>query len=387
MMQDGAVVDTVGGDIALNASSGDITLGQLITTGAASLHSGGAILDGGDTGGEDIQAESLEMTSVNGIGNGNPIDTLVAYLAAHNASTGLIDISETDGLTIGTVGGTTGIINDALNGNIHIYTNMGDLNVENSITANGGDIILTTVDSITQATATTIASNGGFINILADTDDDGVGGISQSGSASIESDGGDILLKAGTLNGGEDILLTMVNAGTGAAWIYTYGGTIIDNDTGTDTVDVVAGNDSGLYAGGGVIGWEYNPSDNSWSRDPLDVDITNGDLYVYASEKAHPYPISVDINGRVSPSNTLKLADEWGVPPGLLIFNNMIVGAGNIEDYYRATTADIMDENFEFSRFSVILLDSITDDYIHEPLDEDDAPTRMKRKWWSFITR
>ena len=61
---------------------------------------------------------------------------------------------------------------------------------------------------IDQSTGTTINSNGGEITLQSDSNDGGVGGITQTGTAQILSGGGDINLYSGTVTGGRDILLT-----------------------------------------------------------------------------------------------------------------------------------------------------------------------------------
>src|SRR4030042_1326822 len=195
------------------------------------------------------------MIAVDGIGNGNPIDTTIATLAALNTTGGAINVTETDGLTIGgPVGTTTGVTNNAAGGQINIVTLANNITVAANVTANDGATTLAAEDSVIQNTGTTIDSNGGEIHILADTNDGGDGGITQNGSAVIDSDGGNITLMAGTATGGDDIALTLVDAAdtgvTGHVTITTFDGAILDNDA-ADNNDVVA-DDLTLFALNGL---------------------------------------------------------------------------------------------------------------------------------------
>src|SRR4030042_966599 len=150
----------------------------------------------------------LQMTASSGIGNGNEIETDVTALSAGNSTSGDIRIDNTGDLNIL----APGVINSAPDGEIVINV-ASNLNVNSNVTSNNSDITLTASDSINKSTGTLIGSTGGDIALLADTDDNGFGGITQSGTASVVSGGGDILLQAGVATGGDDVRLTRLDAG------------------------------------------------------------------------------------------------------------------------------------------------------------------------------
>ena len=361
-------------------ADGDIAISLLSSTGTVKVTTAtGAIIDN-NLGSNNINGNTAILTAANGIGYGgataNALETTISNLSASNSTSGDIRIDNGGDLNII----APGVINSASGGVIFIDV-ASNLNVNANVTSNNGVIALTATDSIIQSTGTLIGSTGGAITLWADTDDDGVGGITQNGTASIVSGGGNILLNAGVATGGGNILLTRLDAGTGSVYVITYNGSIIDNDSGIDSVDILADADSGLYAGGGIIGWEYNPVTGIWTRDPIDVDT--GRLYVYASDVAGPYPVSVDIRGVAE----IDVSDDWGTPPGLILYNDSIVGGGNIEDLYRAATPDLDTKNYEFSQYLQWLLETIVDDELSEALDQDDGAKMKKKKWWRYITR
>jgi len=135
---------------------------------------------------------------------------------------------------------------------------------------------------------------------------------------------GDIEIK--TTN---DMTISGLVEATGSVYLYAIDGGIIDNNTATP-YDIIAGKTSGLYAGNGTIGIK---SGAGWF-DPLEVNIT-GDLYVYASDEYNL--VSVAIDGIVNPRDMLSTRSDWGVPPGLIIFNGRVNGGGESERLFRAT--------------------------------------------------
>jgi filamentous hemagglutinin family protein len=135
---------------------------------------------------------------------------------------------------------------------------------------------------------------------------------------------GDIEIK--TTN---DMTISGLVEATGSVYLYAIDGSIIDNNTATP-YDIMAGNTSGLYAGNGTIGIK---SGAGWF-DPLEVNIT-GDLYVYASDEYNL--VSVAIDGIVNPRDMLSTRSDWGVPPGLIIFNGRVNGGGESGRWFRAT--------------------------------------------------
>ncbi len=105
-MANGTVIDAGSGLIDLNADE-NITIGQLITTSASLIavtidSTEGGLVDGGDTGGVDIDALNgrVVINTVTGIGSADAIETTVSSLDMDNATSGDIQIIETDAVTV-----------------------------------------------------------------------------------------------------------------------------------------------------------------------------------------------------------------------------------------------------------------------------------------------
>ncbi|MDP2156821.1 MAG: hypothetical protein Q8K68_03825, partial [Nitrospirota bacterium] len=270
----GVAILSNGSDIAITAG-GNIGVSDVNAgAGNVTLTSGGAIYDTDAADNLDVTGFNLVMSAVNGIGSGNTMETSVNTLQATNTLTGGIQIYNNQALTITGTGvvnnGSSGgnpilimaeqdinvnapITNNAANGNIELTSLNDDIWVNAAITNNatGGSIALTADDDIgmtanitsmngsinltaetdiTQATATTIDSNGGTITIIADSNSGGAGDFRQDGTAAIFSDGGDITIQSGVIGGGDPIYLGLVNAGTGNVNVRTFDGQILDNN-------------------------------------------------------------------------------------------------------------------------------------------------------------
>jgi hypothetical protein len=204
-MADGTVLDPQGNADIRARGTGNITVSRMVTGGTISLEStGGAIIDGGDLGGADLEAPQIALQAATGIGDdgaadqalsvdpallpsasnpmiqGSAIDTLTNTIAASNSPSGDVQVSNTTGtlLTIGDVDGVSGVTNSG-DGEIAI-TNQSPITVDsNVLNTGGGSIILTAVD-----------------NVAVDTDD-------LTLNAPVRASGGDGAI---VLNAGDDIL-------------------------------------------------------------------------------------------------------------------------------------------------------------------------------------
>ncbi|WP_169805933.1 hypothetical protein, partial [Azohydromonas lata] len=100
-MVDQTAVATASGAIRLLAAQ-NVTLGKLSTAGNVGVTAtAGSILDAGDSA-VDVRAQGLSLVAGQRIGQGRPLATTVATLAAQ-AGSGGIDVVETDGVTVSTV--------------------------------------------------------------------------------------------------------------------------------------------------------------------------------------------------------------------------------------------------------------------------------------------
>jgi len=174
-LTDGSVINAGSGNITLRADQ-NITLSQLRTTSTVSLTSTSAgIVDGGDTGGADIIANTVVMQSVRGIGSGNALETTVSLLAANNTTAGAIQIdNNTSLLTIGQVGSVTGITNTGSAAAEITVTNNGSITVNGMVrNATGGDINLTATPGTANLTVNAVMEStrgDGHINLTAGND-------------------------------------------------------------------------------------------------------------------------------------------------------------------------------------------------------------------------
>lgn len=194
-MADGATVDAGSGTILLSTDgggNGDVTVGRLVTTNggtaAVTIQSAGGVIDGGDTGGEDIVAPAgmLAITARDGVGDGNPLETQVDRVTIANTVSGQIAIDEFNALGVhridqdaagdvsvvagGTItlaagAGTGGIT--ALDGVVQLSAvgAASSLQLDNVIGTRGGDVDLDAGFDVTSsaggAVTTTAAADSG----------------------------------------------------------------------------------------------------------------------------------------------------------------------------------------------------------------------------------
>ncbi|KAF0190329.1 MAG: Hemagluttinin repeat-containing protein, partial [Gammaproteobacteria bacterium] len=165
-------------DISITASLGDITITTVNNANALGdvtiQATTGSILDNADDAVADIIGEVVVLTAANGIGaaagNGS-IDTTAVSLDASVTAAGLINLAETNDVTLTAV--------DTFNGAITISNATGDMTVNTvatgsggatsdsiSLTATNGNITGTGPGSVTTGAATT---TGGNINLTATT--------------------------------------------------------------------------------------------------------------------------------------------------------------------------------------------------------------------------
>ncbi len=355
---DGSVIDGGTGTITLT-TDGNITLGRLVTTNATNsavtlTSTSGGIIDGGNTGGEDVEADSgrLLVSAVTGIGSGNALETRVASVDL-TASSGNIQIAETNGLTLFNVeaggAGNDAIISSAT-GNITITSVTADDLA--SIAALTGSIIDGGNDTTADVTATTASffaatgiggsganasidviastvngtnstSGGVFLNSLGGTGP-GTGAV-QFGTVSA-STAGNIELRAAT---GATLTSVTAASGTinviGATDVFVHTATVVlgGNATITAVNDIQVGDAAGVAidATGGAFDLTLiADSDTNGSgaiTDPLGgiIAMGTGDLRLVAGN---------GIGASANPVLTTGLSDVAATSPtgGIFITNN-----------------------------------------------------------------
>ncbi|MBI5599384.1 MAG: hypothetical protein HY890_06565, partial [Deltaproteobacteria bacterium] len=270
----GGIAYTAYTDILLSLLNAGAT-GDVDVTADSDGNGTGAISDN-NGGGNNINADTATLYAAEGIGSGNALETTIANLTAENTTSGNIQIDNTGDMNIVAPG-----VSNSGGGDI-IITVASDLNINADVTADTGDIDLLASDSITQATATTVSTGGGNVNLQADADDDGTGGITQNGTATITSGNGNITLTAGTSTGGEDVAITSLDAGTGDVNVTTFAGAITDND-GIDDTDITA--DTANLAAATGIGTALDAIDTDIAE--LNATTTTGGIYVEETDEIH----------------------------------------------------------------------------------------------------
>ncbi len=273
-MFDGAEWNAGSGLLSLTAH-GSITIGKLITTSTSSTavavsSSSGGIIDGGDTGGDDIEGNSgtVNLTANTGIGSAGAIEVDTAILAVDanesiqvaNAGT-LSDLSMTlnpatltdSTYSITSTGLTLSISDSAANVNIAGLTSTGNLNftlavdtgnltTSGAINVQSGNFTVTT-SSGSQTYSNTIAANNVTLNADGANSDVNINAAittASGGAVTITADDSIIFAAAGdiTAGGAGNISVTAnTNNASGDSFnqISMNAGTTIDAGSGTIT--------------------------------------------------------------------------------------------------------------------------------------------------------
>ena len=306
----GATADTFHPAITgLNAGAGTITLqsGGAVTQTAAITASGLRLLGGG----------TYILTN-----GSNDVTTLAAN------TTGTIQYTNANALSVGTVGATTGITSG--NNNITLTANTGNLTLNEVVNAGTGSVSLTALtgsildgnggaNNLTAAAANLSAANNigttgdpldTTVNILNASTTAGGIFVSEAGAVTlgtVSATGGNIAISNST----GDMTITSVNAPAGTVDLSALGGSILSG--GGAGPHLTAGGNSTLQAFNGVVGTQAAP---------INVAVNPGTLGIRATTAIGG--ISGFLTGTVLPGNALTLLN---VPPGLVCFNNCPVAS------------------------------------------------------------
>ncbi|MCF7893608.1 MAG: filamentous hemagglutinin N-terminal domain-containing protein [Candidatus Omnitrophica bacterium] len=298
--EDLAINDTVtsaSGLITLTSSGDDITFGA-----------GGDVTS--TSGNVDVNAES-------GAGLGEGVITMTDG-AVIDSGTGQIDMDAYGDITLGgltttytaddavAVTSVAGGIVDGGDTDVDIVANTASATVDlDAETGIGTDNALeTSIYNLDAANGTTSATSSNIK--INETDAINLVSVINKATGSIDVEA------AGT------ITTTIVTAEAGAVNLYATAGDILDNTTGTTLI--TAGADSSLKASG-VIGSAVGP------HDPVDVNI-DGELWVWAGSAEDG--VSAILQGTVNTAASTERVEIYNPsPPGLVIFNNHLMGGGN----------------------------------------------------------
>ncbi|MBI4970522.1 MAG: hypothetical protein HZC17_01595 [Candidatus Omnitrophica bacterium] len=309
LMLPGTALSLGAGNINFASNGGNLTTAANLTTSTGNITlSASGIL---------TVANNLQATGAGNIGltadnNGAGGESLV-----WNAGNTIMSAGGNVNLTVGNGATGTGNVNlrtaNAGAGNITVISREGSIveaaSGSSSLTGatvtltsgtGAGDAVGTLVDAI-NTTATTINATSGTGGIFIDeTNAVTLNSITTAGGNVKISGGGNMTL--GTVSGGFVSLTT------------TAGGSILDGNGVANNLTATAG---ASLTSAGIIGT---------GTDPLEVNVTGGNLTVAAGGNDLATGISVNINGTVTPSNTLTVSVR---PAGRVFFNGVDLFATN----------------------------------------------------------
>jgi hypothetical protein len=353
-MANGTSTTSGSGNITYSAG-GSAAISVLNTTGDVNVTATAGNISDSNGAATNVTGEDLTATSATGI----DLDTNVTTITGNVTGTGAVNINELNAVTLTSVttndgaitvtaGGTMRAINVVAGGtgrDISLTTTAGGNIIVDFVSALGDRVTLNSAGNVDENPDPQVDIEARILEVNAVT------GIGVTDTIEICVD----ILIAMTNSGGID--LNECNAITLRDVLANSGNVVITNNAGSMTVDRVraleggvlldsarsifdgngddlnvwASSDSALIARGGVIGG--NGGAREPKDDPFDVEIIGGRLGVVATEEETF--ISVNIRGMVDPSNFL---DIFNVPPGLVLFNNRIIGGDRVEQEFRATS-------------------------------------------------
>ena len=314
-ISDGGVIDAGNGAIDLDAGD-DIILGRLVTTsvtaGAITLTStNGGVVDGGDTGGADIEAASgtLVIYSASGVGSAGGIDTTVMVMDIGNGTSGNIHINETDDVIVG----GTGLQTLGDNGSIILVTQDGSVIIDSPVGAHGAGNLLIEANRVVHTADITlnadIVSGSGSISIIADdnvTQSDDADLITSTGTIDVEASTGSITMADNSrASTGDDttgsiryyahgsIYIGGLHAGTGNVGITAETGSILDNG---DTYKDIRADSAKLIAALGSVGTSDNPLETELAANTLSAQAGSGGVHITNDGDLTIGSVSVSVN-------------------------------------------------------------------------------------------
>ncbi|MDD5097027.1 MAG: filamentous hemagglutinin N-terminal domain-containing protein [Candidatus Omnitrophica bacterium] len=362
-LQDGAGAVLTAGDITTTSDAITFTTGTTLT-GSIALSNGGGVNTGdiwfkSTLTGTTASTENLTLSAgagsikldgqvgatrlgdilINDALNFTPSSTISAKTLTQTTGTGTTQLDNNVDTT-GNITLNNGIINigaaaniTSTSGDIDLESLTGSMDLSGNITAVGNSVTLTSAANITDPTSSatditaddlTITANSGSVgasgtNNELDTDvatiTASVGNniyIYQKQAVALPS----VVATAGVVDIKADgtITTTTVSANGGyAVNLYATAGDIVDTTGG-----LITGTATSSLKASGVIGTTTNP---------VDVNIT-GDLWILAGARQNE--VSAILKGTVNGSAATQRVEIFEPsPPGLVIFNNHLMGGGN----------------------------------------------------------
>ncbi len=242
MQPTGSITNSGPGDVLLSALMGDAIVTGVAADAHVTVTAGGAILDGGDVA-VDIQADTLQLLSVDSTGAGaDPLEIDAVTLAAAAESGGVYLHDVSGGLEVGAVRETTGVsvLDGSESDEIYISASS-PLTITQDVTNTGGgsvflragggspgsDLTLDAYVTVEGAGSVNLFAGGNlYQNTPVATQDGDVrmeaGGLLLVGNQ-VSTEGGDIVLQGGEIDRG-GWWCTIENAGPGNVSLITTEG-------------------------------------------------------------------------------------------------------------------------------------------------------------------
>ncbi|MCB1646914.1 MAG: hypothetical protein KDI36_15750, partial [Pseudomonadales bacterium] len=323
---DGGVV-TMSDATTLNAAAGlidvrgegDLTIGRLVTTSAATnavtlVSSQGGIVDSGSSA-VDVDAASgrLVIDAVTGVGSSNAIETTVTSIDIDNTGANDISLVETDALTVNRLnqllsGGITLVTggNTTTAGIVRIQDNNTDIGPGAiSITAAGNLTInqLIANESLNSAAGISLTSTGAGNQLATNASIS-----SQAGAISLIADGDVSINSDLTATGSGAVTLTAGQTGAVGKFLSQADGSLVD--AGSGVIDV---NATGDIAVAGFL-------TTSNAASAIDIDTSGGAI----SDAGDSHTDIVTTNGTLTLSalNAIGSANALEINTGTLVVTN-----------------------------------------------------------------
>ncbi len=332
-------VATIGSDVSVANDAivfnGTGALNSNAGTGAVTLTAQtGTISDGTGAEAANITGGAVTLNAATGVGvagAAGDIDTAATSLNASVTGAGLINITEANNVTIGilTASGNVSLVSTAGaildgNGSTTNVTSAGTitLTANNDIGAVSDPVEIATGFAVLSATST----GGGSVYTSVVVP----GQINQSlPSGSIDSSTTD------------DLIVVQASAPAGGVSLTTTGSIL----TNTSNTTITSGQGIALAAGGTI-----GNTSNSVTFSSLGGGVS-------VSARGESDGLSENLAGNISRSEINVL----NVPPGLVLYNNHILGGGNVGSY-QASGVSLYDESSKFYR-SVGIVDENHNDF------------------------
>tara|TARA_R110002111_G_scaffold227346_1_gene288827 strand:+ start:57078 stop:71642 length:14565 start_codon:yes stop_codon:yes gene_type:complete len=314
------IIDAGASNIDLTANNGNITLGQVTTTGDVTLTATAAIpalglISDVNLAGNNITATNATLVSSGDVGLLDALEIAVTALEANTG--GLLNVDNTGALTIGFTGGINGITVGAAS----TITSTDTMTVAENVAASGGNLLLQNTGGDFVLNTMAMISNNSTFEIGIDS----AGAVTLADGSTVTSSGTGLI----NIDAVNNINLANINT-SGEVQITTSAGSITDNtasEAALITADTVA-----LRAATGI--GAAGAADIDLAINTLAADTTAGDIFL--QEPSAATIGTVDLLSGITAGGNINL-----VIGGTLNINQKIEATGAASTIVVTGDADI----------------------------------------------